>query len=115
MEFSCAPVAGQYLTARVIRNKIIASVPTRNLDASLLPSSGWHCTEFGQLVTSLKTAMFVLTLCRVSIYRVWSFLGTNKMVQWTEVGCNNTAGKDRSGPLRSPLRSFKYFTLKRPL
>ena len=70
-----------FLPDQVIRNKIIASVPTRNPDASLLPSSSCYCTNVGQVVTSLKTARFLVDMWRVSIYRVGSFLGTNKMVQ----------------------------------
>ncbi len=75
------PALSFFLPAQVVRNTIIASVPTRNPDAILLPSGGCHCTTFYQLVTSLKTAMFLVDMSRVSIYRVGSFLGTNKMVQ----------------------------------
>ena len=81
-----------FLPARVVRSQIITSVPTRNPNASLLPSGGCHCTKFGKLVTSLKTAIFVVDMCRVSIYRVWSFLGTNKMVHCAQFGHNNTRG-----------------------
>ena len=52
-----------------------------------------------------QTAIFVVDMCCVSIYRVGSFLGTNKMVQIrAEFVCNNIRGNpgmDWSGRLRS--------------